>query len=98
MGDYNLNINNFADIFIQANSLSQGVFGYMTVFSFFLLFFLFARRTTPTVFAFTYSAFATTLFAFLLALLNIVQIQLVWTIGILSVAVIMFLWFRKGEE
>lgn len=98
MGDYNLNINNFADIFSQANSLSQGVFGYMSVFSFFLLFFLFARRTTSTVFAFTYSALATTLFAFLLTLLNIVQIQLAWTFGILSVAVIMFLWFRKGGE
>jgi len=98
MGDYNLNINNFADIFTQANSLSQGIFGYMTVFSFFLLFFLFARRTTSTTFAFTYSSIATTIFAFLLTLLNIVQIQLVWTFGILSVAVIMFLWFRKGGE
>jgi hypothetical protein len=98
MGDYNLNINNFADIFTQANSLSQGVFGYMTVFSFFLLFFIFARRTTSTTFAFTYSSIATTLFAFLLALLRIAEIQLVWTFGILSVAVIMFLWFRKGGE
>ncbi len=98
MGDYNLNINNFADIFTQANSLSQGAFGYMTVFSFFLLFFLFARRTTSSVFAFVYSSIASTIFTFLLTLLNIVPIQLVWVCGILAVASIMFLWFRKGGE
>ena len=98
MGDYNLNINNFADIFTQANHFSQGVYGYMAVFSFFLLFFLFARRTTPTIFAFTYSGIGSTILAFLLALRGIVPIQLVWTIGILTVAVIMFLWFRKGGE
>lgn len=70
----------------------------MLIFAFFIVFFSFAKRTTTLAFAGAYSLLATTVFSLLLTLVDLVPITFVWTLGILTVAVIMYIFMRKGGE
>ena len=83
-------------LLIYVNNLSGGSFSVFILFLFGFSLFVFFKQNRHILVASSYSLLATTIFAFLLTLLKLLDITFVWVLGLLAVVSIMVLYF-KGE-
>lgn len=88
---------NIQDFLVFVNNSTGGFFGYSFLVLIGLVAFTYFKQNREFIIASAYSLFFLVITSFLFILLEWVDINVVWALGLLTVINIMIIYFKKGE-